>query len=101
MQRARMKSEDWRNIKDKLQPAFEMYACGHPEPVEELARSHPNLRGEIEELLVSHLEMDTGSLSVAETVEAPEEEGRDSFIGTQLGPYLIIEQIGEGGMGEV
>ena len=96
-----MKAEDWHDIKDKLQPAFEMYACGHPEPVEELARSHPHLRREIEELLVSHLEMDTGFLSVAETVEEPEEKVRNSFIGTQLGPYLIIDQIGKGGMGEV
>jgi len=96
-----MKPEEWREIKEKLEPAFESYASGRPELVEELAREHPHLRGEIEELLASHLQMNTGFLSVAEAMEDAENDNGASIIGQQLGPYQIIELIGKGGMGEV
>jgi serine/threonine protein kinase len=96
-----MNPEEWRDIKEKLEPAFASYAGGHHEMVEELARAHPHLRGEIEELLASHLQMNTGFLNVAETAEEPENGHDVSMVGRQLGPYQVIEQIGKGGMGEV
>ena len=97
-----MNPDEWRDIKEKLEPAFESYVSGHHEMVEELARAHPHLRGEIEALLASHLQMNTGFLSVAEELAEEPENGRGvSIVGLLLGPYQVIEQIGKGGMGEV
>lgn len=96
-----MKPEEWRDIKDKLETAFESYVDGHPAALEELVAAHPRLRGDIEELLASHLRMNTGFLSVAEACEEPEGYGGDAMLGRHLGPYQVIEQIGKGGMGEV
>jgi len=95
-----MKPEDWSDVKDKLEPAFGAYANGRPGAVEELIAAHPFLRGEIEELLASHLCMNTGFLNVAEECEESEEDSH-AMLGHQLGPYQLVEQIGKGGMGEV
>jgi serine/threonine protein kinase/predicted Zn-dependent protease len=62
----------------------------------------PEIRCEVEALLKAHSEAGTFLQSQAagftkiEPAPAP-----DDFIGTQIGPYKLLQQIGEGGMGIV
>src|SRR5437870_1745187 len=59
------------------------------------------LRGQIERLMANHFR--AGSFlerpaAVLDTAAAP---GPDEALGSQIGPYKLLEQIGEGGMGLV
>ena len=69
-------------------PAFLDGACG----------DNVGLRGRVEELLQAHIDM--GSIHAsgfAPTLDQPPLEKP----GTQIGPYKLLQQIGEGGMGVV
>jgi serine/threonine protein kinase len=65
----------------------------------------PDLRGRVEALLAAHREVGTarhghgvaGASPVATVDQQPSREGS----GTDLGPYKLLEQIGEGGFGVV
>ena len=61
----------------------------------------PRLQAEIEALLASHDRLGT-FLDVPESVEDDEGDSPDRLrVGSLVGPYRLIEQIGEGGMGNV
>src|SRR5262245_46911275 len=68
--------------------------------LERACQGDPALRAQLDELLRAH--RDAGSFlrdpssSCAATIDAPGE-----FAGTVIGPYKLLEQIGEGGMGTV
>src|SRR5262245_59774026 len=62
---------------------------------------HPELLGRVQELLSAHEEsqgpLDRGPAALGVTVDVAHPEGPGSVIG----PYKLIQQIGEGGMGAV
>ncbi len=62
----------------------------------------PEIRQEVEALLKAHSEAGSFLQSPAHGLTATEHPSAPSdFIGTQIGPYKLLQQIGEGGMGMV
>lgn len=75
-----------------LWPAFLDQACA----------DQLELRRRVEALLQAHREAGAGSAEVGNAAPAPPTVGKDSEqAGNVLGPYKLLEQIGEGGMGTV
>jgi serine/threonine protein kinase len=63
--------------------------------LDQVCGSNPALRQDVEALLAAHDRL--GSISAATTVDERTTEGA----GTVIGPYKLLEQIGEGGFGVV
>jgi serine/threonine protein kinase/WD40 repeat protein len=61
---------------------------------------HSALRSRVEQLLRAH-HLAGRFLGGGATVDAPSGVALDDQIGTQIGPYKLLQQIGEGGMGVV
>jgi len=69
--------------------------------LEEVGRDNPRLRAEIDALLAAHdrlgAEQPPSRPKIARTIDEPATERP----GTVIGPYKLLQQIGEGGMGVV
>src|SRR5499433_1988206 len=64
--------------------------------LDQVCTDQPELRLRVERLLRSHRQEDSFLHTPATTDEAPSEKS-----GTIIGPYKLLERIGEGGMGTV
>jgi eukaryotic-like serine/threonine-protein kinase len=63
--------------------------------ITEALPDRPDLRGEIEALLVAHDRL------VAKSGPTADEDAVPSLVGRHVGAYRLVEKIGEGGMGDV
>ncbi len=65
----------------------------------------PKLRGMVEQLVVDHFRagrfLEQPVAQVAATIDRPGKQPTGEKPGTQIGPYKLLQQIGEGGMGAV
>src|SRR6202045_913943 len=96
--------EHWGTVKEKLQAALDLEPEKRRAYLDEAAGSNPELRRELESLLVAHEQSGTDFLNTppVPTVAIMEDtQPRELFIGRRIGPYQIVNQIGAGGMGEV
>lgn len=96
--------EHWGTVKEKLQAALDLEPEKRRAYLDEAAGSNPELRRELESLLVAHEQSGTDFLNTppVPTVAIMEDtQPRELFIGRSIGPYQIVNQIGAGGMGEV
>lgn len=66
-------------------------ACGDDE----------SLRARVDQLLKAHGELGTFAESDSPEIAATVETARAEQVGTQIGPYKLLQQLGEGGMGVV
>jgi len=96
-----MNSETWNRVKDVLDAALRLPAEKRAPFLEETLGHEPELRGEVESLLRSHDEVDTGFLRDPAVTVLPGGISRAPRIGRRMGAYNILEEIGRGGMGEV
>jgi non-specific serine/threonine protein kinase/serine/threonine-protein kinase len=95
-----MTREEWQKVKELLHQALDLPRAGRTEFLNRECSSNAELRAEVESLLASH---DDAGTFIEESVAAPKLAALpDSLgIGTQLGPYRIVQLIAEGGMGSV
>ena len=98
-----MNSENWKRVKDVLDVTLRLNVEERTAYLDEALGNEPELREEVESLLRSHDQADSGFLRdpavgvlgrVASAV-------RPARIGRRMGAYNILEEIGRGGMGEV
>ncbi len=88
-----MTAERWSRVREVLYAAAAVEAPARDSFLRETCGGDRDLRQEVERLLAA-LEK-SGSFLEPKTPAAPE------FSGTRLGPYLILERAGQGGMGTV
>jgi hypothetical protein len=94
-----MTPETWRRVKDVFDAAAEIKPSYREEFLAEICGGHPELVDEVRSLLAS-LE-DAGDFIESSPV-VPEADPEPAFrTGTNIGPYRIVQVIGEGGMGMV
>jgi len=88
----------WKFLSPRLDVALEMSQTERTAWLTSLRRENPTLVAELEILLEERRSIvDEGFLERG-TVRLPEEQG---LAGQTLGPYTLISQIGQGGMGSV
>ncbi len=97
-----MTPEEWHKVKEVLQTAFELDDADRRVYLESACARDNLMRSEVESLLRSHLE-DDAFLEQPAAVEAADLMASTPgvWIGRRLGPYELLEEIGEGGMGAV
>jgi len=98
-----MKPERWQQLKEVLDDALRLDAIERSSYLDRVFTVHPDLRPEVESLLHSHLQAHSGFLREPAISVLPEliPPLRVSRIGSRVGAYDILEEIGHGGMGEV
>ena len=95
-----MNGERWQQIKQLLQRAIATDPADRSSFLDHACTNDPDLRREVDSLLASHEQADTGFLNTpAANLTSPEPATARS--GHRIGVYQIIEEIGHGGMGEV
>ncbi len=89
-------------IKALFDEASELDMGAQASFVESVRQRNPDLASELKELLTHSLPTsDTLSDAVSAVASDVGTDDRESRIGQHLGPYRLIEQIGQGGMGAV
>jgi serine/threonine protein kinase/tetratricopeptide (TPR) repeat protein len=98
-----MTPEEWHKVKEILQTALELEVPARKDYLDSACAGQPSMRIEVESLLESH-EEDSAFLELPAAGDAANLElitASSKLVGRRLGPYELLEQIGEGGMGEV
>jgi eukaryotic-like serine/threonine-protein kinase len=98
-----MTPERWKQIKTVLGHALELEPARRPGYLEEASLGDASFRAEVERLLSAERQAGKEFLGDTDTHAAFDMPSLlvDSRIGQRVGPYEIVEPIGEGGMGTV
>jgi non-specific serine/threonine protein kinase/serine/threonine-protein kinase len=96
---ARMTPERWAQIKQIVQAALDLPEAERAAYIGSAADGDAELRGEVESLLAAHRNA-SGFLDEPASLPEAAVSGRLEP-GTRVGPYEIVQPIGEGGMGTV
>jgi eukaryotic-like serine/threonine-protein kinase len=97
-----MTPQRWQQVKTALHEAMQLSPGARIAYLDHLSACDPELRLELDSLLAANEELGEGFLSAPAVVAAIEEtELPDPLLGTRVGPYQLVEEIGSGGMGKV
>jgi serine/threonine protein kinase/Flp pilus assembly protein TadD len=98
-----MTAEQWEKIKELFEAALERDGSQRAAFLDGACASDPSLRAEIEALIASHEQ--AGSFMAEPALEPGTklfaDDGAESLVGRRIGPYKILREIGQGGMGTV
>jgi len=98
-----MKPEQWQKIEQLYHAALERDASQWPAFLAEACAGDEDLRCKVEQLLAAHAQ--AAGFNARTTVDAgspvTSPNQPESLIGQSLGPYRILNFLGEGGMGQV
>ena len=99
-----MTPEDWRKVREILEQALEL-APGHRAVyLEKACLGDRALRAEVDSLIASNAQASTDFLQPG-AVDSIADSGLSSetasLAGQRIGPYQIVEEVGQGGMGRV
>jgi serine/threonine protein kinase len=97
-----MTPEEWQRVRPILESALELDSAHRATFLDE-ACADPLLRGEVESLIAVHEQAGTGLLNSAAAPDffAGDEARFRLPPGKRIGPYEIVEEIAQGGMGAV
>jgi eukaryotic-like serine/threonine-protein kinase len=98
-----MTPERWQQVKQVLATALELAPDDRAAYLDRSYAMDASLRDDIEPLVASEQQLRNEFLSEKDLAEAARilPSGEASWIGRRVGSYKVVEQIGEGGMGEV
>ena len=95
----------WQRVKELLNAALDLEPAQRAAYLRENCGTDTELRNEVTELLASYDDagdefLDRPDREIS-ALEAFDERNLDPLIGKLVGPYRIVEEIGQGGMGSV
>lgn len=97
-----MTPERWQQIKKILDQVVMVTPDERAVLLDQACKDDQTLRQEVESLLQEHSLTSAGLLDSPITFDDPTQQGNgESWAGRRIGPYEVIELIGEGGMGAV
>ena len=94
----------WRRVNDLFHAVLELDAAARDAYLADATAGDPELRGEVESLLATHQRSSSDFLEVPAWGVAADllvDDPAPSLSGQTLGPYIVREEIGRGGMGVV
>ena len=99
-----MTPEQWERISEIFEKALSLQGPAREAYLQESCSEDPAFRSEVDSLLASHIQAGSQFLNASlESGANPQEVGPRVKVaaGRRIGPYLVEEKIGHGGMGEV
>jgi serine/threonine-protein kinase len=99
-----MHNEDWIKVEELLNAALELEPTERRKFLEEIGASAPDLRREVESLLVYEEKVDGFLDTPALAFSADffdDDHAPDARVGQEIGHYRILRELGRGGMGAV
>ena len=99
-----MTPEAWRRVREILEHALELAPERRSDYLEQVCAGDAALRREVDTLIAADLRAGQEFLAGNAMEHAPaqaEETAPESLAGRRIGPYQIIQEIGQGGMGTV
>ncbi len=96
-----MPHDDWPRVKAILQDALDLPAADRPAFLDRACKDDAALRREVESLLEHEADADTPGPTLAPHGRASLPASAAIAVGQQIGPYRLIEPLGEGGFGTV
>jgi serine/threonine protein kinase/tricorn protease-like protein len=98
-----MTAEHWKKLEELFHDARVLHGEARQTYLVQACGSDEQLRVQAERLIAAHEEESNflDSPVFCETAELTEAFTRKSFVGQSIGPYAVVSQIGQGGMGEV
>ncbi len=99
-----MTAESWRQIRQILEQALDLAPDCRSDFLEKACAGNTAIRREVEALIAADERAGTAfmagnAVDASAILTGPEEQA--SRTGTRIGPYLMVEEIGRGGMGTV
>lgn len=97
-----MTPDRWRQVREIFDQAIERGREHQASLLDELCAADPVVRHEVEQLLLAHQE--TGRFvdgSASKLVKTAQQAAPPAQVGREIGPYLIVRELGHGGMGTV
>jgi len=97
----RMTPERWQQVRAVFDQVASLPPAERPAHLDRTCADDPDLRREVESLLLSHHEAGTEFLNTPAINLSSRPAPAPSRVGRRIGAYNIVEEIGRGGMGEV
>jgi tetratricopeptide (TPR) repeat protein/tRNA A-37 threonylcarbamoyl transferase component Bud32 len=102
-----MTIERWQRVKEIVAEGLERQGAARAQFLDAVCGSDPSLRAEVEDLIASFQSagafLDEAPVAVKDIAEAPSQSHHSLYCakGEHIGPYRVLDVLGQGGMGTV